>query len=268
METDNPAEGYLDDEAYEEARIVADDLRHLREAWSPDISEAQIRRESPILRRLLIDEAYGRSWRAIGLPKEPIVTASDLKAWLGTLELGFIGMAVAELPFQPFPNGVQARTEAKYKTTREAPSGSLLMIEASVRGRFMSGFATPEEVGDDPDAIRDRYLSRVGAATDAHFWLSDYLASPALLIEGTWFTRREIVKYISNRRGGAHYGLPVPRIERAKFALLDKTHARIGDLEIAHLQMLAVSHSVCMGPDAFRFQEQFRSFPVPADPFA
>lgn len=257
----------IDDEAYEEARIVEEDLRHLHESWTPEVSEAQIRRESPILRRLLVDEAYGRSWRRLGLPREPIVIASDLKTSMGQLDVDCIGVAVAELPFQPFPDGLGVKSEAKFKTTRGAPKGSVLMFEASKRGRFMTTFVSPEDVGDDSDAIVRRYRSQIGDAVDRCFWLTEYLSSPAVFIEGVWFSRRDIVKYISNRRGGSHYGMPVPRAERIKFTTLDNTHARIGDLPVVHLQLLAISHVICKSSDAFRFQERFRALPARGDPF-
>ena len=47
--------------------IVAEDLIHLRDDWGGEITDAQIRRGSAVLRRLLVEDAYGQAWRAAGL---------------------------------------------------------------------------------------------------------------------------------------------------------------------------------------------------------
>jgi hypothetical protein len=73
-------------EDYERARMVAEDLAWLRDEWTPKVDAASVRRVSPLLRSLLIDGQYVRAWRAIGLPGEPYISATDLAAAVGKMD--------------------------------------------------------------------------------------------------------------------------------------------------------------------------------------
>ena len=64
--------------------IVAADLHFLIEEWDQDVDTHSLRRTSPVLRRLLIDNDLQRAWRAIGLKKEPRIVTSSLANILST----------------------------------------------------------------------------------------------------------------------------------------------------------------------------------------
>jgi hypothetical protein len=66
----------------EQVRTTATDLRWLREEWDEEIDDDSLRRSSSVLRRLLVDGELGRSWRTLGLDKQPIITAPSLEAFL------------------------------------------------------------------------------------------------------------------------------------------------------------------------------------------
>jgi hypothetical protein len=56
---------------------VAEDLEYLS-GWGSEISNAEIRRGTAILRRLLVEDAYGTAWRTVGRCKQPSLMAVDL----------------------------------------------------------------------------------------------------------------------------------------------------------------------------------------------
>ena len=68
---------------WDRARIVDEDLAYLIDIWQPSLDEAVLRRDSPMLRRLLVEGQYARAWRDLGLPGEPYVSAPDFAAGLG-----------------------------------------------------------------------------------------------------------------------------------------------------------------------------------------
>jgi hypothetical protein len=59
---------------------AAEDLRHLRRDWGGKITVEELRRGTPVLRRLLVENHYGNAWRAVGFEKQPTVKAIDLCA--------------------------------------------------------------------------------------------------------------------------------------------------------------------------------------------
>lgn len=61
---------------------VAEDLEYLAQ-WGSDISNADIRRGTAVLRRLLVEDAYGTAWRAVGEVKQPSLPGVDLTLLLG-----------------------------------------------------------------------------------------------------------------------------------------------------------------------------------------
>lgn len=59
---------------------AAEDLRHLRRDWGGKITVEELRRGTPVLRRLLVENHYGDAWRTVGFEKQPTVKAIDLCA--------------------------------------------------------------------------------------------------------------------------------------------------------------------------------------------
>jgi len=62
--------------------LVAEDLEYLA-TWCGDIKYPEIRRGTAVLRRLLVEVAYGHAWRSLGRPKQPRLIAVDLDMILG-----------------------------------------------------------------------------------------------------------------------------------------------------------------------------------------
>ena len=63
----------IDDKHF--VKIVAEDLNYLLNEWDQEISDDSLRRNSTVLRRLLVEGDYSNAWRMIGLEKEPKICA-------------------------------------------------------------------------------------------------------------------------------------------------------------------------------------------------
>ena len=134
-----------------------------------------------MLRRLLVEDAYGHAWRAVGLEKQPTLLAVDLDLLLGP-NAGRIHLALA--------GGANFRG---------------LQYAAML---FHQG---DRPIGNPPpQPIRDN-----GYPFERLFSLFEYLKSPSGVVEGRPFNRREVIKYIANVKGGVHLS-PMQRKEEEK----------------------------------------------------
>jgi hypothetical protein len=64
------------------AQVVAEDLEYLRNRGAEGGNRTDVRIFSAILRRLLVERDYVKSWRLLGFENEPLVTAIDLRSLL------------------------------------------------------------------------------------------------------------------------------------------------------------------------------------------
>ena len=67
--------------------VVREDLMHLGAKWDRTVSQEQLRREADVLRRLVVQDNFGKAWRESGFPKEPLVRAADLAEGLQGVSL-------------------------------------------------------------------------------------------------------------------------------------------------------------------------------------
>ncbi len=176
-----------------ELLTVAEDLVHLRADWTGQMSDAEIRRGSAVLRRLLIEDVYGKAWRAVGNNREPTVIAIDLQNLLGDAPLSSVELALA--------GGV------------------------NFRGITMAGMMLIKG-NKPPEPSSSSVLRARGFPGERSFSMSEYLHSLAGVIRGRKVTRREVVKYIANVRGGVHLGKSEKKREKKLVARLEKLEQR------------------------------------------
>jgi hypothetical protein len=145
----------------DDIQSVAEDIVHLRDEWGSDISDAAIRRGSAVLRRLLVENAYGQAWRAAGFLKDPVVVTVDLDATISSEEPSETVVALA--------SGAKLKrmqvAGARLRRTDRAPSST------------MSEDAAPRECS---------------------WGITAYLASTAGYADGVRVTPRDVIKYIAN----------------------------------------------------------------------
>jgi len=200
-------------------RIVAEDLLFLRSDWDQDIDDASLRRSSPVLRRLIVEGDFGRAWRALGLAREPIITAPCLDALLGPASRADVSFAQA---------------------------GGAHYQGMTIRGTTLYARAL------SPDEITRSY-ERTKTLEPRSFPLSHFRESPCIIIMGELILRRELILYIANKCGGAHWDpsrTESKEIER-KFQSLDSATGQIalaGKAAPYH-ELLAIGQSLARSPD-------------------
>jgi hypothetical protein len=196
---------------------VAEDLEYLSQ-WGSDISNADIRRGTAILRRLLVEDAYGAAWRAIGQPKQPSIPAVDLALMLGNQA----NQVVFALAGGALFRGVQM---------------ACMMMN---KGTVPLGGAPPVPIRED------------GYPFERMFTLSEYLSSASGVVDGRSFNRREVIKYLANIKGGVHLNAQQRKLEEKLIAKLGKIERKImvHSTDGLLVEAVAIAQSVGNSKDA------------------
>lgn len=177
---------------YDSLVAVAEDLEYLAQ-WGANISNAEIRRGTAILRRLLVEDSYGAAWRTIGEAKQPSLPAVDLNLLLGN-DANEVVFALA--------GGAHFR-------------GMKMACMMLNRGSKPIGGAPPEPIRED------------GYPFERMFTLSEYLASASGVVGGRSFNRREMIKYLANVKGGVHLSAKQRKAEEKLIARLGKIEKKM-----------------------------------------
>lgn len=171
---------------------VAEDLEYLSK-WGSDITGAEIRRGTAVLRRLLVEDAYGTAWRAIGHEKQPSLIAVDLEQMLGN-DSDKVVYALA--------GGAHFR-------------GMYVACMLLSKGGYPIG-------GDPPPSLRSG-----GYPFERSFTVSEHLSSKAGVVKGRSFNRREVIKYLANVKGGVHLSAQQRKTEEKLISRLGKIDKKI-----------------------------------------
>jgi hypothetical protein len=197
--------------------VVKSDLGFLEDDWDESIDEHSLRRSSTVLRNLLVYNGFGKAWRLAGERGEPQVEAVDLSRALAGLNLRKVAFATA--------GGAVLRGVA---------------VEAAL------AYLGPIS----PEVITER-ASRGLGPTKRKYKLSEFLASPAVVVDGVPVSRRNVIQYIANKRGGTHFDLSRKKDEEAS-RLLDRVIETSQGAEQRSLffELLAIGQAVARSPDA------------------
>lgn len=203
-----------------DVKIVADDLEYLG-TWDPDISDGEIRRGSSVLRRLLVEDAYGRAWRSIGNEKQPKLIAVDISDLAQPDKISLVKYAVA--------------LGASFRGVKMA---CMLMNRGS------------QPIGDLGPSIRTD-----GYPGEREFTLSEFLKSPSGIVDGRVFSRSEVIKYIANVRGGVHLGRTKRNAEKKLVARLGKIEKKLSVQMVDGLlvELVAIAQALATSEDAADF---------------
>ncbi|MGZ5081603.1 MAG: hypothetical protein ACXWBT_18825 [Usitatibacter sp.] len=199
---------------------VAEDLVYLG-TWGSDISDAEIRRGSAVLRRLLIEDAYGAAWRAIGTAKEPQLIAVDLDHMIANRSTTDVELAIAA--------GVEFR----------GVKMACILID---RG-------PPPGPSPYPGADESTYPG------SRNFFLAEYLGSLSGRVGPHSFTRRDVIKYIANVKGGVHLNSQQRKQEEKLIARVEKIERRVAVHRTDGLlvELVAIGQAVGRSADAKEF---------------
>jgi hypothetical protein len=202
---------------------VTSDVVFLQEEWDSTVDEQSLRRSSNVLRNLLVEDLLGRAWRAAGFKGEPAIEAIDLENHLAGLETNKIAFASA---------------------------GGGTSEGALVAGALLYEGVMPESV-IKARAEREPQTRK--------FKLSQFLSSPAVVYEGERICRRDVVKYVANKLGGAHFDTR-RKTDEHTYRLLDAAMkaAQIGERRLVYFELLSIGQALANAEDTRRFREEVR----------
>jgi hypothetical protein len=205
---------------------VAEDLEYLSH-WGSDISNAEIRRGTAVLRRLLAEDAYGAAWRAIGEIKQPTLLAVDLSLMLG-----------------------QNSSQVVY-----ALAGGALFRGVQMACMMVNKGGKP--IGNEPPKpIREN-----GYPFERMFTLSEYLSSSSGVVDSRHFNRREVIKYLANVKGGVHLSPQQRKHEEKLIARLGKIEKKImmHSTDGLLVEAVAIGQSLGSSQDAMNFVKKIKA---------
>jgi hypothetical protein len=163
--------------------LTLEDLRHIAKETEPACDDHQLRRVSVQLRHLLVEDAFVRSWKLLRLqPKSPFIVAPRLRAD----DLQPNDFAVA--------------------------GGGQIGGTAIGNIKFMPDRALS---GDEVKALYEREKNDMTFT----FSLSDFKDSCAVHVSGKKITRKQLVQFVANKKGGAHFDKSRKKDEEAYSAL-------------------------------------------------
>lgn len=153
------------------ARLVAEDLDYLFNEWNQDIDDASLRRSSPVLRALLVEGLLARAAHQVN---------RDIRIMAPAIGRVVTKPELRECSF--FQAG-----GAKYKG---------MMVQSM---SMVPRAKTPEEIKASyersKDVVGKSYPVKIGV----------FLKQISFVVKGVLINREEVIKYVANKLGGAHY---------------------------------------------------------------
>lgn len=205
-------------------RIVGEDLRFLRTAFHPAVSDEQLRRLSTVLRRVLVEGDLRRVWNATFPGEAMLIVAPDLRDHLGSIDPSTVGFASA---------------------------GGADMEAGTVYG-------VVSEWGPANEDLLDPVLAPLPPVVplEKPVRLSKFIDQTCLIIRGRCITRQHVVQYVSNKLGGAHFdSRRAPK--EVEYAHLDEVYRDIQLLgrDVVYGELLATGQLLAKSPDAVRLAD-------------
>lgn len=175
---------------------VAEDIEWLGKEWCTlyqPPSNAELRRGSAALRRLLVENALGHAWRKFGFEKQPHVSGPDVMALLlhyGTEPRHVVSLIAGGATL----NGIQTSMLGCARAFNESTGVSADADEGFAVATFHVS----------RDARQPATESEVDDMVERLSPLSNYLRAPGAIRLGQTISRLDIVKYFANSAGGVH----------------------------------------------------------------
>ena len=200
-------------------RTVVEDLDYLRTDWCADISDAQLRRGSTTLRRLIAEGELQRAWKAAGLAREP------------------------EIPAFVIPEIFTVFDPARLLC---ATAGGAIHKGIQAAGMVMVDYSAPQAQLEQHRAL---------GLPQATLGLRAFSEGECVKVRSGSLNRRQLVKYVANRLGGAHFdGKRGKAHEEQLFAELDESSSRmrIVDKPVTYFELLSIGQALALAPDLRR----------------
>lgn len=209
--------------------MIAADIPHIAAESGPLSDDHHLRRISAQLRNLLIDDRLIQGWRLLRLdPKQPIIVAPRL------------------------------RTEGLDDNAVSVAAGGNLGHVRFANVTIRPGIAlTAEEVKHEYEQGKQDM--------EFEFKLADYKESCAVFVAGRRISRRQLIAYVANKRGGAHLDHTRKKDEEA-YRALDSAENQIrigvsrgpgeatveGGKTVTYAELLSIAQHLSGSPDVQR----------------
>jgi len=213
--------------------VVSEDLDYLTDDWTQDIDDPSLRRSSPVLRSLLIE---GQLMKVVNMLNEEI--------------------------------SVMAPLISKHEQVLDDPSivfyqsGGANHKGMEIQSMMQANRAmTPEEIKENYENQKELI------GKNYPLKLTKFMKQVSFMINGTKINREEVVKYVANKRGGAHYDgsrnteKPGSKGElEKKFTLLDGVHDDIivADKNAVYYELLSIGQRLVASHDVQRVRNIIR----------
>ena len=212
------------------ARVVSEDLEYLLVEWNQEIDDASLRRNSPVIRSLLIEgnlrriaNEADRQIRVMAPAIGRLTTDAELCEYQffqagGALYKGMIVQSMSMVP--------RAKTAAEIKASYERSKESI-------------GKSYPVK-------------------------LSVFLKQTSMVVDGVLINREVIIKYVANKLGGAHYDRSRENSKTGgnislehKYELLDKVRSgvTVADKNAIYYELLSIGQRLVNSRDIRQLQK-------------
>jgi hypothetical protein len=164
-------------------QTVLEDLQHLGRAWNDSVDDSVLRRDSTILRRLLIDGDLNEAWKMLGFKQKIFVFAPRAEYFLETKESHKINFILS--------------------------GGGLyqgIFAALAIHNKGKEAVTLPSHINP----------------IEHKFTLSEFLDSVSIFVENTKISRRELIQYVANKLGGVHIDFSRKGRLAQKFETLDR----------------------------------------------
>lgn len=211
-------------------KIVLEDINYLTDEWSQDIDDPSLRRSSAVLRSLLID---GQLIKVANMLNEEISIMAPL-----------ISKYEDELNDPSIIFYQSGGAKYRKMEVQSLKQTNRVMTADEIRKNFEK----------QKDIIGQNYSLK----------LTKFMKQVSFVINGTKINREEVIKYIVNKRGGAHFDSSRKteksgsrgELER-KFTLLDVVHSGtiVADKNAVYYELLSIGQRLIGSQDVQRIQQ-------------
>lgn len=211
--------------------IVNEDLTFLSTKWNQAIDDVSLRIASPILRRLLIDGMLTKAANMLNMQIEitvPLVSRAGSFENLRNVEFYQCG-------------------GAKYK--------GMIIQSVSMFNKALS----PQEIKELYQRNKDKFDKTCPVN------ISVFLKQPSFVIRGTTINREEVIKYVANKLGGAHYdskrkiaGDTSKITLEHKYALMDMVHNGmiVASKDAIYYELLSIGQTLINSRDVCQLRKK------------
>ena len=219
----------IDDKHF--VKIVAEDLNYLLNEWDQEISDDSLRRNSTVLRRLLVEGDYSNAWRMIGLEKEPKICAENYhdRFFRNNVSLNQITLALA---------------------------GGAIYHGMQIEGiRHIDISLSDTEIEQNAKIVYKK--EAIG--------LSQYLNGVSIIILKTEINKRELIQYIANKLGGAHFdssrnGSRAIELKFEKLDYLYNNQVEIAEKKAIYFELLSIGQCIAHSRSTEKFLKNAHVF--------